>query len=394
MRFAIDRRAFVGGIGAAGLGGLSAMGQGKLALPSSPVGISVIDVGGALALLQQSLDAYRAKNDKLVSRITYSKAPAPELPAKLRAQQDAGRVDIDLVLGGLDVLSAGIDQKLWTQLLPDQQAGLPKLDEVLQPITVKMQELARGQAVVVVYTPSGPLLEYMPAKVKTVPTSTEELLAWTRQNKDRFVYARPANSGPGRTWLMGLPYLLGDKDPKDPEKGWDKTWAYLKALGENIEYYPAGTGAVMKLLGEGSRDMTVTTAGWDINPRAIGVVPKEAKVQALKGFHWVADAQYMMVPKGVSKDKLAVLLDMITWAMSPEQQATTYDAGYFYPGPARKDVPIEMAPEESRKVIAEYGRPEYAELMAKNPIEVPLQPDRMVAAFRIWDEAIGGAKRK
>jgi putative spermidine/putrescine transport system substrate-binding protein len=26
-------------------------------------------------------------------------------------------------------------------------------------------------------------------------------------------------------FLMGLPYILGDKDPKDPEKGWDKTWA-------------------------------------------------------------------------------------------------------------------------------------------------------------------------
>ena len=71
------------------------------------------------------------------------------------------------------------------------------------------------------------------------------------------IYARPANSGPGRTFMMGLPYILGDKDPQDPAKGWDKTWAYLKELGQNIEYYPSGTGAVMKELGEGSRDMTV-----------------------------------------------------------------------------------------------------------------------------------------
>ena len=42
------------------------------------------------------------------------------------------------------------------------------------------------------------------------------------------MYARPANSGPGRTLLMGLPYILGDKDPTDPVKGWDKTWAYLQ----------------------------------------------------------------------------------------------------------------------------------------------------------------------
>ena len=32
---------------------------------------------------------------------------------------------------------------------------------------------------------------------------------------------------------MGLPYILGDSDPRDPLKGWDKTWAYLKALGDS-----------------------------------------------------------------------------------------------------------------------------------------------------------------
>ena len=97
---------------------------------------------------------------------------------------------------------------------------------------------------------------------------------------------------------MGLPYILGDKDPKDPMKGWDKTWAYLKELGENIEYYPAGTGATMKELGEGSRDMIASTTGWDINPRVLGVVPKEAKVGALKGFHWVDGRPLHVRPEG------------------------------------------------------------------------------------------------
>ena len=108
------------------------------------------------------------------------------------------------------------------------------------------------------------------------------------------MYARPANSGPGRTFIMGLPYILGDKDPKDPMKGWDKTWAYLKELGQDIEYYPSGTAATMKELAEGSRDIIASTTGWDINPRVLGIVPEEAKVATLKGFHWVADAHYMV----------------------------------------------------------------------------------------------------
>ena len=54
------------------------------------------------------------------------KAPAPELPGKLKAQQDAGRVDIDFVLGGLDIVSAGNEQKLWAELLPKYADILPE----------------------------------------------------------------------------------------------------------------------------------------------------------------------------------------------------------------------------------------------------------------------------
>jgi putative spermidine/putrescine transport system substrate-binding protein len=53
-----------------------------------------------------------------------------------------------------------------------------------------------------------------------------------------------------------------------------------------------------------------------------------------------------------------------------------------------------MAPESSQKAIAEFGRPEYEKLIADNPMETPLNPDKMVIAFRIWDETVGGAKKK
>ena len=392
----INRRTFLGGV--AGLAGAAAYAPGafaqQLKLPTSPVALSVVDVAGNLALTQKAIENYRKAKPNLVSRITFTKAPAPELPGKLKAQQEANRVDIDMVLTGTDALSAGVEQKLWTPLLPQLAGSLPKLDEIYLEGAAKMQGLASGQGVVVTYYPSGPLLEYMPDKVKKVPTTAEELLAYTRENKNRFFYARPANSGPGRTWIMGLPYILGDSNPKDPVKGWDKTWAYLKALGENVEYYPAGTGAVMKELGEGSRDMTVTTTGWDINPRVLGVVPKEAKVGALKGFHWVTDAHYMCIPKGVSDEKLAVLLDLMNFLLTKEQQAYTYDEGYFYPGPAVKGVTLDMAPADSQAAIKEYGRPEYEKLIAEAPLETPLDPDQMVLAFRRWDEEVGGAKRK
>src|SRR3954468_12890960 len=231
----LTRRMFIGGV--AGTAGFTALGGGafaQLVLPKSPVTLSIVDVAGNLALTQKAIENYRRAKPNLVSRITFSKAPAPELPSKLKAQQQANRVDIDLVLTGTDALSAGIDQKLWVEVLPAHQGALPKLDEIYLEPAARMQTLARGQGVVVTYYPSGPLLEYMPERVKKAPTTAEELLAYTRENQNRFMYARPANSGPGRTFLMGMPYLLGDKDPKDPVNGWDKTWEYLKALGENV----------------------------------------------------------------------------------------------------------------------------------------------------------------
>ena len=388
----LSRRGFVGG--AAALAALSSTGAVAQGAPSAPVTLNIIDVAGNLALTQPAFEEYRKAKPNFVSRMTFNKAPAPELPGKLKAQQDARRVDIDLVLTGTDALAAGIEQKLWVDIMGEHGAKLPKLDTIFEKDASMMQSLTAGQGVCVAWYPSGPLLEYMPDKVKAAPATTDELLAWAKANPNKLVYARPANSGPGRTWIMGLPYLLGDKDPKDPAKGWDKTWAYLKELGQYIEYYPTGTGATMKELGEGTRDIIISTTGWDINPRVLGVVPKEAKIQTLKGFRWVIDGQFMAIPKGVDADKMIVLIDLINFMLTKQAQAYIYDKGYLYPGPAVKDVPLSMAPKESQDAISEYGRPEYEKLFAEVPMELPLTPEQMVIAFRIWDEQIGTKKTK
>jgi len=392
MTMNMTRRIAMAGAGALVATGQPARAQG--AKPKSPLAITVVDVAGNLALTQPAFEAYRKAKPEMVSRFSFTKAPAPELPSKIRAQQNANKVDIDIVLTGTDALAAGIDQKIWLDILPQHAAALPKLDEILLPGALKMQALAQNQGVIVSFCPAGPILEYMPDKVKTPPTSTDELLAWTRQNKNRFMYARPANSGPGRAFMMGLPYLLGDSNPKDPVKGWDKTWAYLAELDKNIEYYPTGTGATMKELGEGSRDIIVTMTGWDINPRALGIVPAEAKVSLLKGFHFINDGHYVCIPKGLDAERTAVLLDLVSFLLTKPAQAFAWDDGYFYPGPAVKDVPLTMAPQKSQDVMKEFGRPEYDALIAATPNELPLDADQMVLAFRKWDETIGGGGKK
>lgn len=373
-----------------GLPGLAAAQDFKK--PAEPLVISVIDVAGDLQVSKPVFEKFREEHPDLVSRFVYTQSTAPELAGKLKAQEDAGHLDIDFVLTGNDALAGGMQLGLWTKLLPKYASSLPDLEKIYIPGAYAMQKMTDGEALVVDWYPSGPLLEYAPDRIKDVPDTAEALLAWCKAHPNKFSYARPANSGPGRTFVMGLPYLLGDKDPMDPINGWEKTWAYLRDLDKCIEFYPSGTTATMKALGEGTRDIIATTTGWDINPRYLGIVPAEYKVSTLKGFHWVGDANFMTIPKGVAGEKLGVLLQLMSYILQPEQQAYMYDHGYMYPGPSIKGVTLDMAPKDSQETIKQFGRDEYAAMIADNPIEPPLDAAVLVKMFEKWDREVGGAK--
>ena len=361
--------------------------------PSKPVAITVLDVAGDLALTQGMIDTFVKNHPDIISSVTYDTGTAPDLPGKLKAQQDAGRVQIDLVLTGTDGLSSGISQGLYLPIADTFKSRLTNMNNYITP-AANMQTLAQGQGVVVTYYPSGPLLEYNPSAVSNPPTTPEELLAWAKDHPGKFGYARPANSGPGRTFIMGLPYILGDSDPQDPVNGWSKTWDYLKQLGAYIEYYPTGTTPTMQNLGNGVWDMIASTTGWDINPRVLGTVPADFKVTSFKNFTWVTDAHYAVVPKGVDADKQAAIMLLINDMLTPEQNAKAYDKGYFYPGPCVKDATLSKAPQESQDIIAQFGRPEYEAMIANNATALPLSAEAMVKAYEIWDQQIGANKTK
>ncbi len=74
---------------------------------------------------------------------------------------------------------------------------------------------------------------------------------------------------------MGLPYLLGDKDPKDPTNGWEQDLG-LPDRAEQVRRrcYPSTTSETMKNLANGSAKIIASTTGWDINPRVLGTVPE------------------------------------------------------------------------------------------------------------------------
>ena len=124
------RRDVLAGLGAAGLAPSLAR---AADLPAAPVALSITDAAGNLALTQGAFDAYRRAKPHVVSKISFSQAPAPELPGKLRAQEAANRVDIDMVIIGTDALAAGIEQGLFEPLLPNKAGALPDLEQIYLP---------------------------------------------------------------------------------------------------------------------------------------------------------------------------------------------------------------------------------------------------------------------
>ncbi|WP_028044873.1 extracellular solute-binding protein [Cellulomonas sp. URHE0023] len=359
--------------------------------PSKPVTLNILDVAGNQKLTGAMIDQFVADHPDIISGVTWETAGAPDLVGTVKPQVDSGNLTTDLVMTGTDGMSAGVEQDLWIPVAADYADRLSNMDNYIEP-AANMQKLAGDYGVVTVYYPSGPLMQYDPAVVKDVPTNPQELLAWAKANPGKFGYARPANSGPGRTFLQGLPYMLGDKDPMDPENGWEKTWAYLAELGQTIDSYPTGTGQVITNMSDGTWSLIPTTTGWDINPRALGTEPASIEAAPFDDFTWVTDSQYAVVPKGQSPDKLSAILNLLQYMLTPDVNAMAYDTGYFYPGPAIEGATLDKAPQASQDAIAEFGRDWYDDLIEEHPKAAPLPPAQLVKAFDIWDREIGSGK--
>jgi len=241
---------------------------------AEPIVLSIIDTGGDLASTQIVIENYKKANPDKVKEIKIQRAPAPELPAKIKAQQDAGRLDINLVLTGQD---GGAFLAANNQLIkiPNFEKLFPRDD--MTPAGKALYDEGRDYMVPSVGNAGGPVFVYNPSKVPNPPKTAEELLAWAKANPGRLMYARPANSGPGRSIVLGMAHILNDSKPLDPDKGWDKTWAYLKELGQYVEYYPTGTAITLKEFAQGQRWIIAGIMEWDMKPRAQSVIPPEVK---------------------------------------------------------------------------------------------------------------------
>jgi len=366
-------------------------GELRPASAQQPITLSIIDNGGDLASTGAIIENYKKANPNKVKEIKTQRGPAPETPAKIKAQQDAGRADINLVLTGQDAASVLAANKQLIQLFPTYDKLFPK-DELKEEGKI-LQDAGGGYLMPTVVNPGGPVFIYNPKKVQKPPKTADELLAWAKANPKRFLYARPANSGPGRSIMCGMPFILGDKNPMDPEKGWDKAWAYFKELGKYIEYYPTGTLFTLREFAQDQRWMIAGIMEWDMKPRGEGVIPPEAKITILDNTTFIIDGHYWGIPKGVPQNEVDVILDLMKFMRRVDQQVLTFKA---FIGPSIRAATLDKAPADIRDYIKEFWRPEYDQIGPGKKYKMASQLDfkELTYAMDRWDREVGAQQIK
>jgi putative spermidine/putrescine transport system substrate-binding protein len=355
---------------------------------AEPITLSVIDTGGDLASTEVIIRNYAKANPDKVKDIRIQRAPAPELPAKIKAQQDAGRLDINLVLTGQDGGSLLALNKQIIQI-PNYKTEFPR--DILTDAGKALYDEGGGYLIPSVGNAGGPVFIYNPSKVPNPPKTAADLLAWVKANPGKFMYARPANSGPGRSILQGMSFILNDSKPMDPEKGWEKGWDFLKELGKSVEYYPTGTAITLKEFAQGQRWMIAGIMEWDMKPRAQSVIPPDSKIAILENTTFVVDGHYWAIPTGVPKEQVDVILDLMKFMWKPEQQVLTWTA---FIGPVVKSATIASAPKNIQDDVKEFWRPEYDQVGTKWKVSSPLGVTALSYAMDRWDREIGADQVK
>lgn len=356
--------------------------------PAQPIELTILDGSGDLLIYQEIYDDFAKARPDLVSTIRYETASGPDVLGKLRAQVLSDHVETSLILGGSDIVGALQQQKLLTPLLPSHQGQLPDLAKLQDPQRASLQALARGSGVMNLWSPSGPAWEYNTNAVPQLPPTPQELLAWAKAHPDKFTYAQPPNSGPGRQFIMSLPYMLGDSNPADPVNGWNKTWDYLAELGRYSAAYPPSSTIMNKQLADGSVWIVPTSTWSDFNNHRENVWGPETDVGIFSNQAWIMDGHFMLVPRGVSPETLYVDLAFMSWVLQPAQQLRTYESGSI--SPAVTNAPLTQASAAARQTVAKFGRVDYFTGAFKvGSMNAPLDPLVLRTAFDLWQRKIG-----
>ena len=183
--------------------------------------IVILDAGGEQDMFGEIVERFKAEYPDYVGDVVWIGASTGEQVSKLVAERDSGKPYTTLCTNGYDTVAAGIDSEVYINLMEKYGDRFAPYIETFNADSKEQLEKGLGYGIPHLNSIGGPMLTYWPDEVDKVPTNAEELLEFCKENPGKFAYPRPSNSGAGYAWLQGLPYLLGEENPDDPES-WTK----------------------------------------------------------------------------------------------------------------------------------------------------------------------------
>jgi putative spermidine/putrescine transport system substrate-binding protein len=284
---------------------------------------------------------FEKKNPGIKVKLVYmaqggtSDATLDRLIAAEKSGKNAG---IDLYEGGLNDITRGQKEGIWSNLDSKDIPNLSKVDA---------KGLADVNQQAVPYRASCVVLAYNSAKVKNPPKTADELYNWIRQHPGRFTYNDPATGGSGDSFVQTAiynflpPEASQSSDPSIAKK-WDKGFALLKELKPYMYQhgvFPKKNQGTLDLLANGEVDMIPAWSDMALEQINKKLLPDTIKLTQIQPA-FTGGPSYLMVPK--QSQHHAAVNKFINFVLSPEAQLVIVNKMNGYPGIKWSEMPVDV----------------------------------------------------
>jgi putative spermidine/putrescine transport system substrate-binding protein len=305
----------------------------------------------------------------------------PWIATELREEVEAGLPGAEAVLTNIAGHALGATRDLW-QALPAALIAAHASD--LTPAGQLVQQRLGNTGLVLGTVPGGPMLLHRRSVLPVAPRTAQELMDYARQKPGRFQYTRPGQSRFGQAFVAGMPYLLNDPDPLDPDAGWTNTWPYLAELGRHLAYYPSSGQAAAEEFVEGGVDLGATLLGPFLLGMGQGLLPPDTICTPFDAAPLQAHSLILAVPRGVRPGRLALVEPLVEFLGQPGMQRRVFGRGLL-PGagpPVTDTVPGDEA-------WTAALTPGLVNALTGRAAAPPLTAAARAFMLRAWDERIG-----
>lgn len=231
-------------------------------------------------------NGFNASQDEYTLKVEFilSGTGAASLSDRIIAAKLANQSNTDF-----DIIELGADE--YTKYV--SQAGediFEKIDLTKIPNSDQLEyETASGSEYLLPYRGTTVLLAYNSEKVTNLPTTSEELYQWIKDNPGRFAYNTPGSGGAGSSFVSTAVYnQLPDEAFISSDEKWMLEWdAGFKLLSElhpflyqssNKTIYPNKNQGTLDLLASGEVDMIPAWADQAITSIVNGTLPASTKL--------------------------------------------------------------------------------------------------------------------